>query len=87
METNVDTLEQVESHDEKIEKKPQLDKLSLIISSGFLVAFVILALVDSKLLSSIVNGGFAWSSKMFGAYWQFLLFGIFTKAKSGSGLK
>ncbi|MFK2822058.1 BCCT family transporter [Arcobacter sp. YIC-80] len=77
METNVDTLEQVESHDEKIEKKPQLDKLSLIISSGFLVAFVILALVDSKLLSSIVNGGFAWSSKMFGAYWQFLLFATF----------
>ena len=77
METNVDALEQTESHDEKIEKKPQIDKLSLIISSGFLISFVILALVDSKLLSSIVNGGFAWASEMFGAYWQFLLFATF----------
>ncbi len=77
METNVvDALEETIKNDEKREE-PKLDKLSLIISSGFLIFFVVLALVDSKLLSSIVNGGFAWSSKFFGAYWQFLLLATF----------
>jgi len=55
----------------------KFDKLTLVLSSGFLLAFVVLALVDAKLLSSIVNGGFAWSTKMFGAYWQFLLLATF----------
>ena len=55
----------------------KFDKLILILSSGFLLAFVILALFDTKLLSSIVNGGFAWSTKIFGAYWQFLLLATF----------
>jgi len=55
----------------------KFDKLTLVLSSGFLLAFVVLALVDSKLLSSIVNSGFAWSTKMFGAYWQFLLLATF----------
>ncbi len=55
----------------------KFDKLTLILSSGFLLAFVILALFDTKLLSSIVNGGFAWSTKIFGAYWQFLLLATF----------
>ncbi len=77
METSIDTLEKSEKIDNNVEKKAQLDKLSLLISSGFLVLFVVLALVDSELLASIVSNGFSWSSKMFGAYWQFLLFATF----------
>jgi glycine betaine transporter len=55
----------------------KIDKLALVLSSGFLMAFVVLALYDSKLLSAVVNGGFAWSTKFFGAYWQFLLLATF----------
>lgn len=62
---------------EEIEKKEKIDKTALFLSSGFLVAFVALALIDSKLLTSIVNTGFGWSAKVFGAYWQFLLFATF----------
>lgn len=52
----------------------KIDKVSLGFSSGFLVLFVLLALVDSKLLEEIVNVGFSWSSSFFGAYWQVLMF-------------
>ena len=62
---------------EEIEKKEKIDKTALFLSSGFLVAFVALALIDSKLLTSMVNTGFGWSAKVFGAYWQFLLFATF----------
>jgi len=55
----------------------KIDKLALVLSSGFLMAFVVLALYDAKLLSTVVNGGFAWSTKFFGAYWQFLLLATF----------
>ncbi|MCP4971192.1 MAG: BCCT family transporter [Arcobacter sp.] len=72
-----DIIEKKETLKELDEGKHKVDKLTLILSSGFLMAFVILALVDAKLLSSIVNGGFAWSTKMFGAYWQFLLLATF----------
>lgn len=58
-------------------KEPKNDKAALFLSSGFLMVFVILALVDSKLLSDVVNTGFAWSTKYFGAYWQLLLLGTF----------
>ncbi len=64
---------------EKVKQKSEhkIDKLALIISSGFLMSFVVLALIDSKLLSDIVNGGFNWATKYFGAYWQFLIFATF----------
>ena len=42
-------------------------------SGGFIATFVGLALVDSDLLSKIVNSGFAWSVDVFGPYWQILL--------------
>ncbi len=42
-------------------------------SGGFIGLFVLLALWDAELLSSIVNTGFAWSVKFFGPYWQVLL--------------
>ncbi len=54
-----------------------IDKLALILSSGFLVIFIILALFNKELLSKLVNEGFSLSAKYFGAYWQFLLFATF----------
>lgn len=42
-------------------------------SGGFVALFVLLALYDAELLSSVVNTGFAWSVKVFGPYWQLLL--------------
>jgi len=42
-------------------------------SGGFVLAFVGLALVDIDALSKVVNASFAWSTKLFGAYWQLLL--------------
>lgn len=51
----------------------KIDKISLIFSSGFLMVFVVIALIDSKILSDIVNFGFNLSAKYFGAYWQILL--------------
>ncbi|MCR8686988.1 BCCT family transporter [Campylobacter sp. 1569] len=51
----------------------RIDKLTLICSSGFLMIFVVIALIDSKLLSAIVEFGFNVSAKYFGVYWQILL--------------
>ena len=42
-------------------------------SGSFIAAFVLLALYDEALLSSLVNTGFGWSVKVFGPYWQLLL--------------
>lgn len=44
------------------------------ISGGFVLAFVAMALIDIDTLSALVNTSFAWSTKLFGAYWQILLF-------------
>lgn len=44
-----------------------------IISGGFVIAFVVMALIDIDSLSKVVNTTFAWSTKLFGAYWQVLL--------------
>ncbi|MGF1707571.1 BCCT family transporter [Enterovibrio baiacu] len=54
-------------------EKLGLNNPVLWMSGGFLTAFVVLALVDNALLSSLVNTGFAWSVKIFGPYWQLLL--------------
>lgn len=43
------------------------------LTGGFIVAFCGLALVDIDLLKNLVNAGFGWSVKAFGAYWQLLL--------------
>jgi glycine betaine transporter len=50
-----------------------------LISGGFVLLFAILALWDIELMTQWVNTAFAWSTKLFGAYWQLLLlltFGI-----------
>ncbi|WP_404319587.1 BCCT family transporter [Malaciobacter canalis] len=51
----------------------KIDKITLLFSTLFLVSFVLISFIDTKLLSTLVNNGFAWSSKVFGAYWQVLL--------------
>ncbi|WP_064094286.1 BCCT family transporter [Rossellomorea aquimaris] len=43
------------------------------ISGGLLIAFVIAAFVSIDSVKTFVNGGFAWSSKYFGAFWQVLM--------------
>ncbi|MFT5881029.1 MAG: glycine betaine transporter [Moritella sp.] len=50
-----------------------LDNPVLWYSGGFIGLFVLLALYDNALLSTVVNTGFAWSVKFFGPYWQILL--------------
>ncbi len=47
------------------------------ISGGFIGLFVIMALIDIEALKAMVNTGFAWSTKLFGAYWQLLLLATF----------
>ena len=59
-------------------KETSIEKLGLSnpafwFSGGFIGLFVLLALYDEKILSSVVNTGFAWSVKVFGPYWQILL--------------
>ncbi|RXJ71986.1 BCCT transporter [Veronia nyctiphanis] len=54
-------------------KKLGLDNPAFWISGGFLALFATIAMIDSKLLSSLVNSGFGWSVQVFGAYWQALL--------------
>ncbi len=48
-----------------------------VISGGFIVLFCIMALIDIDALSNMVNSSFAWATKLFGAYWQFLLLATF----------
>ncbi|QVM87118.1 BCCT family transporter [Pseudomonas lalucatii] len=45
----------------------------LLMSGGFVLLFAILALLDIELMTQWVNAAFAWSTKLFGAYWQVLL--------------
>ncbi|NNC76854.1 MAG: BCCT family transporter [Woeseiaceae bacterium] len=54
-----------------------IDWPTFIISGGFLVAFVVAAIVDIDALSNVVNTAFATSTRLFGAYWQVLLLSTF----------
>lgn len=45
----------------------------LLVSGGVLVLFAAFALYDIKMISAWVNSAFAFSTKLFGAYWQVLL--------------
>ena len=58
----------------------EIDWPVFMISSGFIVAFVGLAIVDIDLLSDIVNAGFSIATTYFGAYWQGLLLLTFLAA-------
>jgi choline-glycine betaine transporter len=54
-----------------------VDWPTFIISGGFLVAFVVAAIVNIEYLSDIVNSAYAASTRLFGAYWQALLLATF----------
>ncbi len=54
-----------------------IDWLTFILSGGFLVLFVLTALIDIDSLSATVNIAFAWSTRLFGGYWQLLLLSTF----------
>lgn len=53
--------------------KKKLDKPTVFFTVGFLVLFCIFDLISRDAVSSMVNSSFAWSVKVFGAYWQVLL--------------
>lgn len=53
------------------------DKTAFYISSGFLSLFVILSIVNADFIKLLVDNLFVYSTKYFGAYWQFLLFATF----------
>ena len=44
-----------------------------ILSGGFLLLFVAIALFDLSFLSGVVNSAFGGATKLFGAYWQVLM--------------
>ena len=50
------------------------------LSGGFLVTFVVVALVDIDLAATLVFAGFDWAASWFGAFWQLLLFLTFVVA-------
>ena len=54
-----------------------VDWPTFIISGGFLVAFVVAAIVNIDYLSELVNSAYANSARLFGAYWQVLLLATF----------
>jgi choline/carnitine/betaine transport len=63
----------VDVNRQNLQNTEKIDKITLLFSTLFLVSFVLISFIDAKLLSTLVNNGFAWSSKVFGAYWQVLL--------------
>lgn len=48
-----------------------------ILTGGFMVLFSGLALIDMELVDTLVSTAFAWSTTLFGAYWQVLLLATF----------
>ncbi len=52
----------------------QISWLTLGLSGGGLVLFVLMSLLDAAWLAEFVQVSAAWSTKYFGAYWQLLLF-------------
>ncbi|MGM0623256.1 MAG: BCCT family transporter [Campylobacterota bacterium] len=77
MHKKLEALKKSQNIESILEKNSQLDKKTLILSSSFLIFFVVVAMFDPKLLSHIVDTGFALSSQFFGAYWQFLMVATF----------
>lgn len=53
------------------------NKLSSIISIGFLVLFVVVSFINMEFVSKFVNIGFAFSIKYFGAIWQIFVSATF----------
>ena len=71
--TNI-IFENMEKYSGSKHKTPyQISWLTFSLSGGFLVIFVLMALLDLDGLSQRVNVAASWSTKNFGAYWQALL--------------
>ncbi|WP_085524636.1 BCCT family transporter [Tuberibacillus sp. Marseille-P3662] len=58
-------------------KKQQMDWTTFVVSGGLLALFVIMSLINDGMMGNWINGGFAFSVKYFGAYWQLLLLATF----------
>ncbi|MGD8111403.1 BCCT family transporter [Vibrio sp. TRT 17S01] len=56
-----------------IRSQLELSNPVLWLSGSFLSLFVLLALFDAELLTSLVNSGFGYATQYFGGYWQILL--------------
>ncbi|AXI07891.1 BCCT transporter [Oceanobacillus zhaokaii] len=59
------------------EKGKKLDWPVFIVSGGFLILFVLISFYDNKMVGNAVDTLFAYSSDLFGAYWQVLLLANF----------
>lgn len=57
--------------------KKRLDWPVFLVSGVFLIAFIVVSLINSEAVGGWVNTLFAYSSDLFGAYWQVLLLGNF----------
>ncbi|MCV5838234.1 BCCT family transporter, partial [Escherichia coli] len=54
-------------------KRLELTNPVFWLSGSFLTLFVLLALTNTDSLTAMVNTGFGFATKYFGAYWQVLL--------------
>ncbi|WP_249871454.1 BCCT family transporter [Oceanobacillus saliphilus] len=59
------------------DKKKKLDWPVFIISGGFLIVIILFSLINNEKVGDVVNILFAYSSDLFGAYWQILLLANF----------
>src|SRR5699024_7219163 len=54
-------------------KKGGLDWPVFILSSGFLIAFIVISFINSDAVDQAISVLFDYSANLFGAYWQILL--------------
>ncbi len=73
MNTTKATLKSGETHSSRVKFLDGVDIPVFLISGGILVLFAAQALYDIKLMSDWINTAFAFSTKIFGAFWQILL--------------
>ncbi|NAW68929.1 BCCT family transporter [Vibrio sp. V27_P1S3P104] len=66
---------QTSSH--SLQKKLELNNPVLWLSGSFLSLFVLLALTNPSLLTSLIDSGFHYATQGFGAFWQLLLLANF----------
>lgn len=60
-----------------MQRKHRLDWTVFLISGGFLILFIVLSFVNSKMVGNAITTLFDLSADIFGAYWQLLLLGNF----------
>ncbi|WP_090856089.1 BCCT family transporter [Paraliobacillus sp. PM-2] len=54
-----------------------MDKTVFFISGGLLILFVVLAIIDLKMVQGWINDSFNFAAKYFGSYWELLLLANF----------